>query len=1333
MIEVGDIAEIRREQAQLLSELGSQVRKAVELLLVARSPALEAAWGKVEKQAVYAAACRWIMRVVVVLFAEGRGLLPRQGSNYHRMYGIRGLLEALDRQSSTGRRSRDQAWSRLRGLFSLLYRGAVGLELTMTAYGGDLFRPGDKGGQPISQALWLLESAHAAPDDQVIHQLLVLLSRRDVRVRNGRGWRRLSESVDFAALPSETIGTLYEGLLDFELHRVDGDPVIILNLNDQPALPIGHLEQMTDRAIRALVSRAKGNKGRRSRVLAEPSSDGRAGHDKEVGGQDLRGAAVRRAMQWALRAVRVGKLVVKGRRGDNSGQEEQQQRAAEALVSGLRLPGALYLARWGGARKGSGSFYTGPQLTMPTVRRTLLPLTHEGDQVRAPEKILKLLVVDPAMGSASFLLAALRVLTRAAIEGAYIYGRIRREGEGTRVQISTLAEDDQFVPFVEHDPRFAEALEFRIKRYVAQNCLYGVDMNPLAVELARMALWIETADGRLPFSFFDHQLKLGNSLVGCWFDRFREYPLLAWSRVSPDKGYRGVNHPFECWHRSLLAKRKAVISEQAELLRGHASGATMCELKVVCERFAELREAPADRSVERARVERLRMKNQPALDRLRVAFDTWTALWFWPLDRLDAAPGPRTLHEPKPEAVEIVRQLVHRPGLRFFHWEIEFPEVFCTKGGGFDAVIGNPPWEIQKPSSKEYFSSIDPLYRSYGKQEALLRQRQIFEERPAEEERWLLYVGGHKAQANFVRHAGEPFGDGGIDRIDKSDVTIGHGGGHIALARGEKGDSLHAHWRQQRRQHQGFADPRHPFCHQGSADLNTYKMFVEVGHALLREGGELGLIVPSGIYTDKGCADLRRLVLERSRWRWLFGFDNRGKIFEIHRSFKFCVLIVQKGGQAEAVQAAFMRHDLEDWVAAEGADYVLDVPVARVKAFSPKSLSILEIRCQRDLQVLRKIYEHGVLLGDTSAEGWGIRYATELHMTNDSKLFPARERWQAKGYRVDADGRWSGPGGRVALPLYEGRMIGQFDLSAKGWVRGRGRTALWRSQPWPAKTIEPQFLIAQSDYQAKRPDDHATDKVAFMDVTAATNQRTMIAVALCNLPCGNSAPVLRSRDSIGLAALLNSFCYDYVARQRCGGLHLNYFVIEETPLVQRYAITEPLRVLSASLMGGGGGAQEWLRRRLQLPCGGWALTTHERVRQRAVLDSVIAALYGLDRADFAWILRDCDHAQARLLERRFTRTLDPKGFWRVDRHRPPELRHTVLSLVAFDALMGCVRSMGGDLAAGIQLFTGQHDGDGWLLPRALCLADYQLGHDRRAQVPQPVASALGPRFVQSRR
>jgi hypothetical protein len=139
-----------------------------------------------------------------------------------------------------------------------------------------------------------------------------------------------------------------------------------------------------------------------------------------------------------------------------------------------------------------------------------------------------------------------------------------------------------------------------------------------------------------------------------------------------------------------------------------------------------------------------------------------------------------------------------------------------------------------------------------------------------------------------------------------------------------------------------------------------------------------------------------------------------------------------------------------------------------------------------------------------------------------------------------------------------------------------------------------------------------------------------------------------------------------------------------------------------------------------------AFLVGERIRLRCILDAAIAHLYGLDQEDFRWILRDCDHPVAQSTNKAFTRALDAKGFWRVDKALPPELRHTVLAQVAFDDLRALIAKHGEE--EGMKMFLGSGPDDGWMLPETLRLADYDLGHDDRAKQPQPVAPVLGPRF-----
>jgi hypothetical protein len=1374
----------RKGQAELSAELGERVRRAVELLIRAYASALDALDDEVNPRHVYLAAVRTVMRMVVAFFAEARELLPRGNPVYEASYGLQALRDELERvgHGSAGERLRRRhgAWPRILALFRLIHDGSGHQALPIIRYDGGLFAAGDRDSpDPMARALSIFEDPANAPPDSVIQAIFALLTRSRVRVRQGRASTWVEAPVDFGDLSSEYIGILYEGLLDYELRRADSDdPVLFLRLGDEPALPLSRLEALDDRGIRNLLDKLKAKK---KTVVAEEASDeeeegedsgDEEGSDGEEGGEESEDGLVageedgstdegddrarrahERALAWARRVA-----------GDN----------APALLGTVVAPGEWYLVRFGGTRKGSGTFYTRPALAVPTAHRTLRPLAYvaptdaEGrpDELapaeawtpRLPEEILGLNVCDPACGSGSFLVAALRFMTDALAESLHHHGRIAAHGDQSLV---TLAEGkpggealkEEPLPCRPTDEDFEERLRARLKRHVVEHCLYGVDLDPLAVELCRLSLWVETMDRELPFTFLDHKIRCGNALVGCWFDRFRDYPALSWDREGGDKGHgNGVHFEKAGWTNAIKEVRndrvKAAVREliagQYPLFQdvaGHTPEEIHDEALQALEALHDM--APHD-TEERARYYRERIAENATTVRLKEAFDTWCSLWFWPADRLDDAPLPATFASPSEAALGTVRALAAEH--RFFHWELEFPDVFARAGSGFDAVLGNPPWEIQKPNSKEYFSNLDPLYRTYGKQEALRRQEELFALSERDERDWLVYSAGYKALANFLSSSADPFA--------------------LGLGRGTK--ALHEEWRRARSSRSGYADPEHPFRHQGSADVNTYKLFVELARGLLRPEGRLGLIVPSGLYTDKGSTDLRVQLLAHSRWRWLFGFENREKLFDIDSRFKFCPVIVEKGGETESIYAAFMRRDVDEWAVAER----IAVPYerAQIERFSPNTFSILEIRNRRDLEILEKIYANGILLGDQSEDGWGIQYATEFHMTNDSKLFPPRPAWEEQGYRGDEYGRWllgdwrdrerGSPGDPdlarwdvepgvilsqdgtswihedeiedVALPLYEGRMIGQFDFSQKGWVSGKGRGAVWEEIPWERKVIRPQYLMAASECSAREV---LGPKLPMMNITSATNSRTVIASLAKDWPCNHSLNPLRAVPAsrlVPLTGLLNSFVFDAQVRARLGGLNLSFFILDEVSVARPDAsgidgLRGPVSALSLChpLF-----APEWIQMRNARGAGKpwrhqWAVTESERLRMRCVSDSVAAALFGLGFEDITWLLRGCDNVAGSA----DGSAQDAKGFWRVDRDQDPELRQTVLTIIACQDLEERIEAHGGDTEAGIAAWLAQNDGGGWMIPDTLRLADLELGHDGRAKQPQAVRERLGPRFL----
>jgi hypothetical protein len=1416
---VASIQDTRKGQSELSANLGERVRLAVEHLIHSSGEVIDhlrADSVDVSPRDVYIAATRLIMRCVVVLFAEARELLPRTDPIYNDSYSLQGLRGQLDRMA--GGRSRDTlrdqwgAWPRLLSLFRLIYEGSSHEALIVRQYGGGLFQPGDNASQdPVLRALALFEHPKNSPSDASIHQIIELLTRAWERVPQGRSSTLVLSSIDFSDLSTEYIGILYEGLLDFQLRRADS-PIVFLNIGDQPALPFMQLDAMPADEISKLfdkfkVAEKKGESGEddagedtaEAEDVAEDVAAGPEGEEGEalaeiVIDEDLvdtgdstqdREQLRQRIHSWARRVAEIAKLAKKPK-GKLTPEkirayEDQLDKAARALVPRTIFPGEWYLVREGNTRKGSGTFYTRPQLAGPITRRALRELVYEGETPRKPEEILALKVCDPACGSGSFLLAALRFLTEALVESLYHHGRLEQSSEGAIIRLAdgkaATKLRDETIPKPLDDPEFRDYLRAYLRRHIVERCLYGVDLDPLAIELGRLALWIETMDPRLPFGFLDHKMKVGNALIGCWFDRFQDYPAMAWDREGGDAGHERFVHHFrestitkgknagekkrkgDKWTQAIKDKKERVRTELVQLIRARRTmafeflEAQFTSVGVhdqLVGAFEQIHNVPIMDIDERKRVYEQHFGLGSAYRELRTAFDTWCSIWFWPGDQLDCAPLPVDFLQPSAETQRVVLELssVHR----FFHWELEFPDVFQGGRSGFDACIGNPPWEVQKPNSKEFFSDVDPLYRGYGKQEALDRQFEYFRNDAQVEQNWLTYCARLKARSNWVKYGAHPFGDQIWFDNDKS---AHH---EFPLAKlFVQSAADHKLWADLRKGRSCFADPNHPFLHQGSADLNTYKMFLESGHALLRDGGRLALLVPSGIYSDKGSAALRSLFLKKSRWSHLYAFQNERFVFgAVHHSFKVAAIQVEKNGIPSSLRTRFRlgpgdspeAHELEADIPNE--DSYLAVSGSEIEEFSPHSGAILEIRTTRDLEIVRKLYANGVLLGDKSSKGWNLRYTREFDMASDSGLFPPRWKWEEKGYLPDEYGHWllggwqlySGPRSilqrpeglilsadgtvaikldeieDVALPLYQGGMVNQFDFCASAYRKMDGRRGFkWVPVDWDNKHLEPQYLMSRATYQKDEGSVRGL-KLVVRNIARTTDTRTFIGSLIDDLPSGHSLAVMSSADSLLLCAVLDSFVSDWALRERMVGTNLSLFVIQDLVSPRREGLIQ-LKALAARLMlCHARFAPAWQPDHRRSWYKSWALTPHERLRCRVVLEAVIAYLYGLTQTDFREIMSGSDHPSDRLRSKEFIRRLDTKGFWRYQKSSYPEHRLSVLSQVALDELC----------KMGFDNFLAQNDGEGWMLPESLRLSDYDLGHDDRAEEAQPVTAALGPRF-----
>lgn len=444
------------------------------------------------------------------------------------------------------------------------------------------------------------------------------------------------------------------------------------------------------------------------------------------------------------------------------------------------------------------------------------------------------------------------------------------------------------------------------------------------------------------------------------------------------------------------------------------------------------------------------------------------------------------------------------------------------------------------------------------------------------------------------------------------------------------------------------------FVHQGPGKLFTYRLFVERALQLLRPGGRLGLIVPASLWFDRDAEPLRRLLLGSCEWEWLFGFENRRRIFAIDGRYRFGVLIATKGGGTASVRVAFGRTEVAEWAAAAPphALYGRD----ELRSLSPHSGAFVEIGDARDLDVLRRMHlDSQPLLGDGGAFAWR---QGDFNMTSHRGQFVPREQAERDGYRAGGDGVWRRErGGDELLPLYQGAMLNELHPNTGAHAGGTGRSTAW-APPAHAHALRPAYLIAAAPWRAAAAV-RAPARLVHRALSNATNERTMIACLLGDEPCGNSLGVMTParasatplRELAATAALLSSLAFDWALRLRLGGTNLNGFVLRDCVLPRRDEGTEVelarLALRLCAMLPWHGPLWRMARDEGWGEGGAPARAAAERRELTTRIDVLAGRAFGLTRDDVAWITRGCDQPAG---------AEHAKGFWRVDRALPPAER-----------------------------------------------------------------------------
>lgn len=733
-----------------------------------------------------------------------------------------------------------------------------------------------------------------------------------------------------------------------------------------------------------------------------------------------------------------------------------------------------------GERKATGSYYTPDYLVKYIVEHTLRPILERAvaDKDSDDDKLAAVLgvnVLDPAMGSGHFLVEATEYIARFLVDLAVVpQGKTQEEAD----------------------------LAFW-KRRVVQACIYGVDLNPLAVELAKLSLWLTTVAKDRPLSFLDHHLRPGNSLVGARLEHLALGLKPKKNRATREAENGEQNGQKRIFADSEFTQRVSLAVTCMESIED-SDAADVKGVKAQEKAYEEMRKQLADKYA--------RLLNVFAATKIGMKIEQkHSAILPTYLASRTAFPV-RALEQIMDQADEMAERE------RFFHWELEFPEIHFDRfgrplgdEGGFEAVVGNPPWERIKLQENEFFAGRDKAIALAPKGSD--RKRLIAALPKGKPELWAEYETARTRADNILTYARES--------------------GYYPLM--------------------------------GRGDTNYYALFAERALQLMARRGRVGLLVPSGIATDDTTKGYFQYIVDRRMLAELLDFENREGIFpEVHKSFKLSIILLTgEGSPQESIRCGSFLHNIREM---NDPERIYALTPADFRLFNPNTLTCPIFRGHRDAELTRKIYKASPVLinrelGD-KGNPWGIRFSTMFHMTNDSHLFRTAADLEKDGFWLGAGNVYT-KGEEKYLPLYEGKMVQMYDHRAASIVinpanlfRPAQQEPVTHPQHSDAGfTSCSQFWVAEADVKHKFNGHMPKWCLGFKEITAPTNERTVIVTALPAVGFSNKIPLILFPDSDNrfdracLLGNLGSLALDYAARQKVGGQTLNFFIVEQFPVL----------------------------------------------------------------------------------------------------------------------------------------------------------------------------------------
>ncbi|MFN6157899.1 MAG: Eco57I restriction-modification methylase domain-containing protein [Dolichospermum sp.] len=785
-------------------------------------------------------------------------------------------------------------------------------------------------------------------------------------------------------------------------------------------------------------------------------------------------------------------------------------------------------------QKEFGAYYTKPEITNYLCERTINKfisgkignieifdhLNNQLCQQLLDEILPQLSILDPACGSGAFLVAALQHLIK-------IYTAIFEF-----IQVSGNAENQARLRKIKQNH---PSLDYYIKKRVITDNLYGVDIMEEAVEIAKLRLFLslvasaETVDDLEPLPNVDFNIMSGNSLIG--LIRVDDQRFDYMGETKQGNILQSLNSQN---YQAILKEKNASIKMYKEhaFIIGEVEGTDQED------RLERLK-----RNINDVNRESLVKLNQLLLDEfgnLKIKYEEV---------QLKGKPVKRVLN--------IADMEVLKP----FHWGYHFDQIIAQ--GGFDIILGNPPWEIFKPQAKEFFAEYSDLVtknkmdiKTFEKE-----QKQLLAN-PEIATAWLRYQSQYPHVSLYFRSAEQYLNQ-------------------ISVVNGKK---------------------------QGT-DINLYKLFVEQCFNLLQSHGRCGIIIPTGIYTDLGTKQLREMLFSQTSIGKLFSLSNERFIFEgVDHRFKFCLLDFQKGNETKSFQATFRidpreavrKEDLERFLHNESELIAIDVNL--IRQLSPDSISVMEFKTDLDIFIAKKMSQFP-LLGEEIQDKWNLKLTREFDMTNDSHLFKTEP-------------------GKGRLPLYEGKMIHQFThkfAEPRYWVEEEeGRKAVLGKNG----VDKGQILDYQCYRLGFRSVASSTNERALISSIIPSSVFCGNSLLVSMIYFDSKKISLLNLELLFSVAIFNSFVIDFLLRQKVSQ-NLNMFYIYQLPvprLTEKDPYFQEIVERAAKLICTTAEYDE-LAKEVGLTSHENGVTDErERGKIRAELDGIIAHLYGLTETEFSHIL-----------------------------------------------------------------------------------------------------------------